>query len=105
MKKIKENIQPTTDECTLFIPVTENQKNIKLYNKKNKRIHKIKATSLQEDKINTSVSKLLTTVTENHKESKKTVHHKLKDYRMQYKKDTVYKKDLKIIQCFHSLNH
>ena len=31
-----------------------------------------------------SVSKLLTTVTENHKESKKTVHHKLKEYTMQY---------------------
>ena len=27
------NIQPTPDEYTLFIPVTENQKNVKLYNK------------------------------------------------------------------------
>ena len=33
---------------------------------------------------NTSVSKLLTTVTENHKESKKTIHHKLKEYTMQH---------------------
>ena len=28
-KKVNENIQPTTDEQTLFIPVTENQKNVK----------------------------------------------------------------------------
>ena len=68
----------------MFIPVTKNQKNVKPYNKKNKQSHKIKATSLKEDKINTSVSKLLTTVTGKHKESKKTVHHKLKEYTMQH---------------------
>ena len=45
---------------------------MKLYNKKNKQSHKIKATS-----------KLLTTVTENQKKSKKTIHHKLKEYTMQ----------------------
>ena len=34
-KKVNENIQPTTEEYKLFIPVTENQKNYKkLYNKK-----------------------------------------------------------------------
>ena len=38
-KKVNENIQPTTDEYTLFVPVTENQKNIKLYNKK--KINKV----------------------------------------------------------------
>ena len=46
---------------------------------KNKQSHKIKNTSLKEDKINTLISKPLTAVTENHKESKKTVHHKLKE--------------------------
>ena len=33
-KKINEDIQPTTEEYTLFIPVTENQKKVKLYNQK-----------------------------------------------------------------------
>ena len=50
---INENIQPTTDEYTLSIPESENQKNVKLDNKKNKQSHKIKTTSLKEDKINT----------------------------------------------------
>ena len=40
----------------------------------------MKATSLKVDKINTSISELLTTVTENHNYSKKTIHHKLKEY-------------------------
>ena len=31
-KKVNENIQPTADEYTLFITVTKNQKNVKLYN-------------------------------------------------------------------------
>ena len=53
-----ENIQPTTEEYTLVIPVIEDQKNVKLYNKKNKQTHKTKATSLKEDKIDTSVYKL-----------------------------------------------
>ena len=52
-KMINENIQPTTDEYTLSIPESENQKNVKLDNKKNKQSHKIKTTSLKEDKINT----------------------------------------------------
>ena len=30
--KVNENIQPTADEYTLFITVTKNQKNVKLYN-------------------------------------------------------------------------
>ena len=47
MKRVNENIQPTTDEYTLFIPVVKNQKNVKLYNRKNKQSHKIKATSLK----------------------------------------------------------
>ena len=34
-KKVNKNIQQTTDKYTLFIPVTENQKNVKLCNKKN----------------------------------------------------------------------
>ena len=63
-KKVKENIQLKTDEYVTFIPVTENQKNVKLYNKKNKQSLKMKAISLKEDKINTSFSKLLATVTE-----------------------------------------
>ena len=29
MKKINENIQSTTDKCTLFIPVTEKSKECK----------------------------------------------------------------------------
>ena len=53
----------------------KNQKNVKLSNKKNKQNHKINTTSLKENKIHTLVFKLLT---ENHNESKKTVHHKLK---------------------------
>ena len=68
-------------QYTLFILVTENQKNVKLYLiRKNKQGHKIKATSLKEDKVNTLVSKLLATVTENRKEFKKSIHHKLKEY-------------------------
>ena len=47
MKRVNENIQSTTDEYTLFIPVIKNQKNVKLYNRKNKQSHKIKATSLK----------------------------------------------------------
>ena len=47
MKRVNENIQPTTDEYTLFIPAIKNQKNVKLYNRKNKQSHKIKATSLK----------------------------------------------------------
>ena len=78
------------------MPVTKNQKNIKLFNKKNKQSHKRKTTSLMEDKINTSISKPLTTVTENHKESKKAVHHKLKEYTMQH--DSIQKIN-------HSINH
>ena len=31
---MKNKQQRTTDDCTLFIPGTENQKNVKLYNKK-----------------------------------------------------------------------
>ena len=54
-KKVKENIQLKTDEYKIFIPVTENQKNVKLYNKKNKQSHKMRAISLNEDIINTSV--------------------------------------------------
>ena len=92
----------TTDEYILFIPVTENQKNVRPYNKKNKQSHKIKATSLKEEKINTSVSKLLTIVTEKPKESKKTVHHNRKSIQCNI---TGYKKYLKVIQCFHSINH
>ena len=45
--------------------------------------YKTKVTFLNEGKINTLVSKFLTTVTENHKESKKTVHRKLKEYTIQ----------------------
>ena len=56
----------------------KNQKNVKLYNKKKKENHKINATSLKEGKIHTLVSKLLT---ENHNESQKTLHLKLKDTR------------------------
>ena len=47
MKTINENIQLTTDEYTLFIPVIKIQKNVKLYNWKNKQSHKIKASSLK----------------------------------------------------------
>ena len=47
MKRVNENIQPTTDEYTLFIPVIKIQKNVKLYNWKNKQSHKIKATSFK----------------------------------------------------------
>ena len=47
MKRVNENIQPTTDQYTLFIPVIKIQKNVKLYNWKNKQSHKIKATSLK----------------------------------------------------------
>ena len=83
-KKVNENIQSTTDEYTLFISPNKNQKNAKLYNQKNKQSHKIKATSLKEDKINNSVSKLLTTVTEDHMDSKKTAHYKLKEYALQH---------------------
>ena len=54
----------------------KNQKNVKLYNKKNKQNHKINTTSLKENEIHTLVSKLLT---QNHNESKKILHHKLKD--------------------------
>ena len=54
----------------------KNQKNVKLYNKKNKQNHKINTTCLKENKIHTLVSKILS---ENYNESKKTVHHKLKD--------------------------
>ena len=39
----------------------------------------MKVTSLKEDKFKILDSKLLTTVAENHKEFKKTVHHKLKE--------------------------
>ena len=68
-------------QYTWFILVTENQKNVKLYLiRKNKQGHKIKATSLKQDKVNTLVSKLLATVTENRKEFKKSIHHKLKEY-------------------------
>ena len=48
-----------------------------------KRSHKIEHISLKEDQINISVSKLLTTVAENHKEPKNTGHCKLKEYAMQ----------------------
>ena len=34
-------------------------------------------------KFSTSFSKLLSTVTENYKESNKTIHHKLEEYSMQ----------------------
>ena len=34
MEIVNKNIQPTTDECTLFVLVTENWKNVKLYSKK-----------------------------------------------------------------------
>ena len=34
MEIVNKNIQPTTDEYTLFVLVTENWKNVKLYSKK-----------------------------------------------------------------------
>ena len=39
--------------------LAENQKKVKQHNKKTKQSHKIKTTSLKEDRINTWVSKLL----------------------------------------------
>ena len=52
MKKVNENVQPTTDEYTLFIPGTENYKNIKLCNMKKqteqqKESHFFKGTQRQ----------------------------------------------------------
>ena len=41
-------------------PKPKSQKNVKLYNLKNKQNHKINTTSLKENKIHTLVSKLLT---------------------------------------------
>ena len=57
----------------------------------------------QQHKINTSFFKLLTTVTRSHKESKNTIHHKVKKYTMQH--NNIQKKYLKIIRCFLSINH
>ena len=75
-KRLKKifNQQLTSIQFLYLYP--KNQKNIKLYNKKNKQNHKINTTSLKENKTHTLITKLLT---ENHNESKKTNHHKLKD--------------------------
>ena len=101
-KKVKENIQLKTDEYIIFIPVTENQKNVKLYNKKNKQSFKMKAISLKEGKINTSFSKLLATVTEIIRGLKILFITNWKSVQFNV---TLYKKYLKIIQFFRSINH
>ena len=45
-KKVNESIQPTTDKYTLFIPVPENQKAVKLYNDKKRKEDKGKTKSI-----------------------------------------------------------
>ena len=81
-KKTNKNIQPTTDEYTLYIPTIENQNNVKPYYKNKKQNHKIKTISLKKDKANISFSKISINVTEKHKETKNkmTVHHKQKEF-------------------------
>ena len=68
--------------------------------KSNKRGTKKWAYKQWQHKINTSVCKLILTVTENHKDSKNTAHHKLEEYTMQ---DNSIKKISKIFLMF-SLN-
>ena len=85
------------DEKTIQLFFGEPTRNI---GKSNKRGTKKWASKQWQHKINTSVCKLILTVTENHKDSKNTAHHKLEEYTMQ---DNSIQKISKIFLMF-SLN-